>query len=114
VGLSDDQERILLLGNQLVDWARLVHSADQRLYWYPEEGGLSFGDSGQVPVEGWLTWGVLAQISWDGSRHVIERQRWWATVSVNGEAADRRPLKPGDQVQVGRSRFRYELDGQGT
>ena len=68
------------------------------------------GSSANIEAEGWFVWGTSAEVSWDGKRHVLTRKGWLSPVSVNGSAIDTHPLRAGDKVQIGRTRFRYEID----
>ena len=106
--LTADALMAMQTTNRIIEHARLVLDTDTRRFWYPEEKGLSFGSAGLVKVEGWFTWGVVATVKWDGKRHRLRRQGWLAHVSVNDQRVDQRPLKNGDRVRIGGSRFRYE------
>jgi sulfur carrier protein ThiS len=106
--LTADALMAMQTTNRIIEHARLVLDTDTRRFWYPEEKGLSFGSAGLVKVEGWFTWGVVATVKWDGKRHRLQRQGWLAHVSVNDERVDQRPLKNGDRVRIGASRFHYE------
>ncbi len=94
--------------NKIIEHARLVLDTDSRKFWYPEEKGISFGSAGLVPVEGWFTWGVVATVKWDGKRHLLEKQGFFGHVSVNDDSVSKRPLRNGDRVRIGKTRFHYE------
>lgn len=97
--------------SHLVDTARLRSETDRKRFWYPEDRPLSFGSKGMVQVEGWFTWGVAAEVVWDGRKHTVKRGTWWAPISVNGERVDqRRPLREGDVIRIGKTGFIYEID----
>jgi sulfur carrier protein ThiS len=109
--LTPDALKRLQQESHLVETARLVHAADRRKFWYPEDRPLTFGSKGMVAVDGWFTWGECAEVAWDGRKHIVKRNAWWATVKVNGESVDqKRPLRAGDQVQIGKSTFVYDND----
>ncbi|MCB9764230.1 MAG: FHA domain-containing protein [Alphaproteobacteria bacterium] len=91
-----------------VEHARLIDAERPTHFWFPEEGGLTFGGGALIPVRGWLTWGEVAALRWNGRQHVIHRHTWRAPVHVNGEPIRERPLNNGDLVRVGGSRFLYE------
>ena len=38
-----------------------------------------------VRVEG-FAWGCVATVTWNGSRHVIEKNRWWVPSKINGKS----------------------------
>lgn len=109
--LSMDALKRLQQDTHLVDSARLVMESDKKRFWYPEDRGITFGKAGMVQVDGWFTGGVSAEIGWDGRQHVVSKKGWLTHVSVNGQAvAGRRPLRPRDQVRIGKSYFTYEID----
>jgi pSer/pThr/pTyr-binding forkhead associated (FHA) protein len=108
--LSVDALKKLQQDNHIVESARLVIESDRKRFWYPEERGLTFGAKGMVPVEGWFTGGVCAEIRWDGKQHVLTRNGWFTKVVVNGQKVqNRRPLRPNDQVRIGATTFLYEF-----
>ena len=106
--LSADALIAMQTSNRVVEHARLIADRDSKRFWYPEDRELTFGRKGMVNVKGWLTWGVIAKVAWDGKRHVLERTSLWGHVSVNAMNVDRHPLRNGERVRIGASRFRYE------
>ena len=95
--------------HKLVDEGKLVSLTDPNRFWHPEERGVSLGGSGaQIRTEGWFMWGTVAEVSWNGTRHQIERKSRWVTVRVNDQPIDKRPLRKGDIIRIGKSSFRYE------
>ncbi len=96
--------------NALVEDARLVLATNPRRFWFPEDRKLTFGGRGMIDVQGWWTWGECAEVSWNGSRHVIVKRGWMTTVKVNDATVKtERPLKEGDSVTIGMTRFQYVL-----
>lgn len=106
--LSEDALKAMALGNKVVERARMVSEVDSKAFWYPEDRGLTFGSKGMVTVAGWFTGGIAAEVTFSGTKHVLQRKKGWAHVSVNDERVDTRPLRHGDRVRIGRSRFRYD------
>lgn len=106
--MSVDALKAIQKSNRAVEQARVILERNSGKFWFPEERGLTFGGGGLVPIEGLLTWGVPAELSWDGKWHVLENKAVFTRVKVNGEAIKKRPLRNGDQIQVGSSLFRYE------
>ena len=106
--MSVEALKAIQRSNRAVEQARVVSELNPDKYWYPEERGLTFGGGGLVPVKGWFVWGVPAEISWDGSAHVLTMKAVLTRVTVNGVAVSERGLRGGDRVQVGSSVFRYE------
>ena len=111
--LTTDALKSLQQTTALLESARLVDVERPTQFWYPEARLLSFGRAGMVPVKGWLTFGVFAEVSWDGKRHVLRRTAWWGTVSHRGLAVDAAPLRDGDEIQVGNTRLKYTLSEAG-
>lgn len=106
--MSVDALKAIQKSNRAVEQARVILERNADRFWYPEERGLTFGGGGLVPIEGLLTWGVPAELSWDGKWHVLENKALFTRVKVNGESIKKRPLVNGDRIQVGASLFRYE------
>ncbi len=78
--------------------------------WLAGKDRLRFGKEADVPCSELLVKGVLAELSWTGRRHEVRKAAKRATVRVNGEKVVSHELRPGDQLQVGRGRFTYEVD----
>jgi hypothetical protein len=107
MALSAADLRALQQTTTLLETARVVDLSDPRQFWYPETRPLTFGKAGMVQVEGLFTWGVIADVQWDGKRHVLRRKAWWGKVAHKGVTADMAPLRDGDEFVVGGSRLRY-------
>jgi len=108
--LTPDALKRLQQESHLVETARLRLETDKRRFWYPEDRPLTFGSKGMVQVEGWFTWGIAGEVVWDGRKHTLKRGTWWAPLRVNDEPVEqRRPLKDGDRVKVGKTTFVYEI-----
>jgi pSer/pThr/pTyr-binding forkhead associated (FHA) protein len=106
------KEAIKALANQnaLVEDARLVLTSNPRKFWFPEDRKLTFGTRGMIDVSGWWTWGECAEVAWDGSRHTITRKGFMTSVKVNDQpVSSKRPLKEGDNILIGKTRFQYTL-----
>ena len=97
--------------SHLVENAKVVVADNRRRFWLPEDRPLTFGTAGMVETQGWFTWGVVAEVMWDGKQHTLRRNKWWGAVTVNDEKLpSRRPLREGDRVKIGNSQFVYECD----
>ncbi len=108
--LTPDALKRLQEESHLVETARLRLETDVRKFWYPEDRPMTFGTKGMVQVEGWFTWGVCAEVVWDGRKHTLKRNTWWAPLKVNGESVEqRRPLRDGDRIQIGKTALIYEI-----
>jgi pSer/pThr/pTyr-binding forkhead associated (FHA) protein len=97
-------------GNRTLDHGRVRDLDEDSTYWYPEGRPLTFGRSGIVQVRGWFAGGIVAQVGWDGRRHVLERTGSLVAVTVNDEPVEKRPLRSGDRFGVAGSTFVYEID----
>ncbi len=106
--LSSDALRMIHKGNRICEHAKLVSEADSNKFWYPEDRGLTFGGKGLITVRGWFTWGLVAELLWDGKSHVLHRRSAFATVKVGEEKIWSRPLRNGDRVRIGATYFRYD------
>ncbi len=94
---------------RLVDDGRLVSLVDPNRYWYPEDKSVTLGGKGaMIPTQGWFHWGVVADVKWNGKRHVITKRSFLVPVKVNDQAVDEHVLKGGDIVRIGKTSFRYE------
>ncbi len=107
--LSKDALKAMANQSRLVEQARVVLVRDPSKFWHPEDRPLSFGDSSAlVGVNGWFIWGKVAEITWDGARHVLHRRAWWVPMKVNDAATTSVQLKHNDRIHIGESSFRYE------
>ena len=94
---------------EMVDNARIWLLSGERKSYTPRESELSFGEGGDVKVEGRFTGGVVAVVGWNGRNHVLERRGRFAKIEVNGESVSAHTLRHGDRIRIGETRFRYDL-----
>jgi hypothetical protein len=87
--------------------AVLVREDRQSERWLPGAGRLTFGPSGDIPVDVGSDSGLLAEITWDGTRHRLARLTLLGKVEVNGDRATSAVLAPGDRLDIGDATFRY-------
>lgn len=99
---------ILQQGNHLIDNARVISLSNTENFWYPMDRRITFGNGGMVQVGGWFTWGTVAEVAWDGSRHILRKLAWWVPVKVKNQSVQRQALNHGAHFQIGDSRFRYD------
>ncbi|RME28844.1 MAG: FHA domain-containing protein [Deltaproteobacteria bacterium] len=105
---TEDLQRLSGI-RRLVDDGRLVSLTDPSRYWYPEDRSVTFGGRGaMIPTQGWFHWGVVAEVTWNGKRHVIHRRSRLVPVKVNDQPITEHVLQGGDVVRIGRTGFRYE------
>ncbi len=89
--------------------ARLVLLTNPNRFWHPEDRPLTFGSDAMVHVDGMFSGGVVADVSWDGKHHVLNKQGRMIKMLVNDEGVSSRPLRSGDRIRIGNTSFRYEL-----
>ncbi len=102
--LSKEELQAHLRGlKPLSERARLLHEDGRetllgaRSWWFGAGQDLEVRGSGRV-----------AEIRWDVDHHVLVRHGWLARVLVNGRKVKNVALEPGDQVEVGDRRFKYD------
>lgn len=89
--------------------ARLVLAKNQTRFWHPEDKPLTFGGGGMVSIDATFSGGIVAEIAWDGARHVLEKKAFLTKVSVNDQGVSSHPLRAGDRVRIGDTTFVYEI-----
>jgi len=78
-------------------------------FFYPEDNPISFGSKAVIPVDGWLVFGIVAEINWNKSKHILTKKSWICAIKVNGKSISSIELQIGDQIQIGRTFYTYEL-----
>jgi pSer/pThr/pTyr-binding forkhead associated (FHA) protein len=69
------------------------------------EKGKQFGTS--IPCQG-LRGGTVVVV-WSGRTHrVVKKGGMFTTLKVNGDVVKEKSLEPGDVIEIGKNRFRYE------
>ena len=108
--MSAADAKKLLASNNLLRSAK-IFTLDRKLDWSPGKGPLTFGKGGSIAVEGWFTGGIIAEITWNGAQHLIEKKGGFAKVLLN-DAKVTAPtiLRDGDRIQVGASFFMYNTE----
>lgn len=81
--------------------------------WLVGEGLVRFGPKGRIPIEGGLgvalARGVVAEVFWHDTQHVLRRRSRLVKVEVNGESVSEHALHRGDRIRVGDSTFEYRI-----
>jgi hypothetical protein len=77
--------------------------------WLLEEDVVRFGPRGRIPVTATFARGVVAEIFWDDTQHVLRRRSRLVKCEVNGAGVSERGLRLGDKVRVGGSSFTYRM-----
>jgi len=107
--LSVDALRKMAEVGHLVDTARIVSAEDPSRFWRPGDRMLTFGDSSAtVRTLGLFTKGVVAELSYEGNKHVLRKRSLFVSVAVGGTQTDEQTLRHGDQIRIGKSRFVYD------
>ena len=89
---------------------KLVLAKNKARYWHPEDKPLTFGGGGMVEIDALFSSGIVAEITWDGARHVIAKKGYLTKLTVNDQSATSQPLRPGDRVRIGSTTFLYEVE----
>jgi pSer/pThr/pTyr-binding forkhead associated (FHA) protein len=106
-----DMER-LVSERMVINNGRVSSSTAENAFWYPEDRKITFGGEGMIPVKGFFTGGVVAEVSWDGEAHVLPNLSTRVKTLVNKVKVSQHTLTSGDVIRIGRSEFKYEvLDG---
>jgi hypothetical protein len=87
--------------------------SDPSRFWFPQEKGLTFGNGGMIKVDAWFPFGIVAGLEWIGGRHYLIQKAFWVPISVQGKSGAKLPLSHGNKLQIGSSRFRYEVPPMG-
>lgn len=114
--LDSGSETLFLPGAGLTTYrdpeaAVLVREDRHDERWQPGARRLTFGPSGDIPVEVGAESGLLAEITWDGERHRLQRLSLLGKVDVNGARAKNAILVPGDRLDIGEATFRFMVVG---
>jgi pSer/pThr/pTyr-binding forkhead associated (FHA) protein len=108
--LSAREAQALMKEKTLLHNGCVVDGEGNKLF--PESSQITFGGkTAQVKISGiFVGTSVVAEIAWDGKRHILEKKSWLVGITANGEAIQKHPLKPGDCFKIGGSSFEYLLD----
>ena len=106
--MSPQMVKKMLHSSNKVRNARIISGNDS---WTPGDKIISFGKNAQIPVQGWFTGGVAAEIHWNGNDHVLKKTGAFASVKVHGaKIKGEHILNNGDTFLVGNSQFTYKLE----
>ena len=104
--LSAKEAKALIKEKSLLNNGCILDSKGRKLY--PEANPMTFGGkNAMVKAEGFMMTGVAATITWDGKRHIIEKQGFFSFLKVNGSSTKKSALRDKDKFQVGNSNFQY-------
>ena len=103
--MSPDQVKKILKSSNKVRHARITSGTKE---WTPGDKILGFGKSAQVPVTGWFTGGVVAEVHWTGSDHILKKTGAFGSVTYKGAKVKADViLCNGDVFGVGKEKFTY-------
>ena len=104
--LSAKEAKALLKEKSLLNNGCILDDKGRKLY--PEANPMTFGGkNAMIKVEGMFMGGIVSTITWDGKRHIIEKQGLFTKLLINGSAIKKAPLRDKDKIQINRSNFRY-------
>ena len=104
--LSAKEAKALVKEKNLLNNGCILDSRGRKLY--PEANPMTFGGkNAMVKAEGFMMTGIAATITWDGKRHIIEKQGFFSSLKINGASAKKSALRDKDKFQVGNSNFQY-------
>jgi pSer/pThr/pTyr-binding forkhead associated (FHA) protein len=78
-------------------------------FFYPEDNPISFGSKAVIPADGFFVFGIVAEINWNKSKHILTKKSWICAIKVNGKSISSIELQIGDQIQIGRTFYTYKL-----
>ena len=108
--ISPEMQAKLRAVERARDQAKLIDASTNKV-WKPGGGTTTIGGApSRITAEGnFLARGVIAELEWTGKGHVLKKVAMLGTVSVNGKAPGKLPLRDGDRVTVGKTLFTYVL-----
>jgi hypothetical protein len=93
----------------VIEEAMVVRADDDQQFWHPEELVLTFGKGGLVPVDGMFTGGVVAEVVWDKTAHVLRKKAALVSLKVDGASVKEARLSGGEILEIGNTSFVYQL-----
>ena len=105
--MSPAMVKKMLHSSNKVRHARITNGKKE---WTPGDKILGFGKNAQVPVTGWFTGGVAAEVHWNGNDHVLKKTSAFASVTYKGQKVKSEiVLCNKDSFKVGKETFTYIL-----
>jgi len=105
--LTTSQMKRLLAARVLLECGVLTTGADE--FWQLEDRDWDIGRGATIPVTGLLLEKRIAEVIWNGQNHVLARLSRFRSVKVNGTPIQLCSLEDGDCIQIGSTRFTYEV-----
>jgi hypothetical protein len=99
----------LLDARFFMEGGTLVDDVNEAGEWELGERAWDLGRGADIPVRGLFVGSRAASLLWNGRNHVLSRSGRFCAMKVNGEVTQVCALEPGDIIDIGRSRYRYEV-----
>ena len=108
--LSEGMMKRLLDARRFMEGGTLVSETEtEATEWELGETTWTLGRGAEIPVNGWFVGATAASLLWNGRNHVLQRTGGYRAMKVNGKGLQVCTLEPGDVIDIGSSRYRYEL-----
>jgi pSer/pThr/pTyr-binding forkhead associated (FHA) protein len=108
--LSEGMMKRLLDARRFLEGGTLVSETDsESKEWELGETTWTIGRGDEIPVNGWFVGSAVASLLWNGRNHVLQRTGGMRAMKVNGKGLQVCTLEPGDIIDIGNSRHRYEV-----
>ncbi|MGB0637924.1 MAG: FHA domain-containing protein, partial [Myxococcota bacterium] len=108
--LSEGMMKRLLDARRFLEGGTLISESDNDSNeWELGETSWSIGRGAEIPVNGWFVGSSMATLLWNGRNHVLQRAGGLRAMKVNGRGLQVCTLEPGDIIDIGNSRYRYEV-----
>jgi pSer/pThr/pTyr-binding forkhead associated (FHA) protein len=105
---TPDMVKKFLASSRLSKGGALVATVGQETVWMLGEGSHTVGRTGaSIEAKGFFWGAIAAEVRWTGTAHRIKKLTPFGILKVNNRKLIERQLKEGDEVQIGRTRFRY-------
>jgi len=105
--MSPQMVQKMLQSSNKVRNARIISGKDS---WTPGDKILSFGKGGKIPVQGWFTGGIVAEIHWSGNDHILKKTAALVGVKIEGKKiSGDHTLNNGESFSIGGTSFTYKL-----
>lgn len=106
--LSARQATQMLREQNLLNNACIIDENGNKVF--PETNTITFGSAGTIKAKGMFTGKIAAEISWNGSAHVLTKKGGFlCTVKINDVGISEQQLTVGNRIQIGNSLFEYVL-----
>ena len=110
-GISSSMMERMIASRRLLEGGTLIRDGDGAGSWTPGQVTHVLGKGADIPVEGLLVGGNVAELLWNGRSHVFKRNSRMVSVKINGRSySEATMLEHGDVIEVGKISFRYVVN----